>query len=101
MSFQNKSLGQHWLYDKSVLNEVADSADVKENRTVLEVGPGLGTLTSVLLERGATVIAVEKDANLARNLKKANQLQVIEEDILQYDLNSLPKGYKVAANIPY
>ena len=101
MNRQNKSLGQHWLYDESALNEVADAADAKANDTVLEIGPGLGTLTDILLKRGAKVIAVEKDEALASRLQKNDYLTVIEGDILQFDLAQLPDGYKVAANIPY
>lgn len=100
---QNKLLGQHWLYDEVSLEAVVDAAGVISDDTVLEVGPGLGTLTNKLLDRGANVVAIEKDLNLAKRLeaKKIQNLQVIEADILQYDLTSLPKGYKVAANIPY
>ena len=100
---QNKLLGQHWLYDEVSLEAVVDAAGIVNRDTVLEVGPGLGTLTSKLLARGAEVITIEKDLNLAKRLeaKKIQNLQVIEADILRYDLTSLPKGYKVAANIPY
>jgi 16S rRNA (adenine1518-N6/adenine1519-N6)-dimethyltransferase len=101
MNGQNKSLGQHWLYDETALNEVADAADVTTGDTVLEVGPGLGTLTAILLARGATVIAVEKDKQLASRLRKTDQLKIVEADILEFDLTTLPSGYKVAANIPY
>ena len=101
MSMQNKSLGQHWLFDEAVLNEVADAAGVKASDTVLEVGPGLGTLTNILLARNAAVVAVEKDEALASRLKKSDRLKVIEGDILQFDLTTLPHGHKVAANIPY
>lgn len=104
----NKSLGQHWLHDLVTLDSICDSADVKPGDIVLEIGPGLGTLTRRLLERGARVMAVELDEQLAHNLPlaledcplKAN-LTVVNEDILKYDLTSLPLGYKVVANIPY
>ena len=58
----NKSLGQHWLKDRSVLAHIADCADIDESDTVLEIGPGLGTLTSELLRRAGSVVAVEFDA---------------------------------------
>ncbi|WP_457914971.1 ribosomal RNA small subunit methyltransferase A [Candidatus Minimicrobia naudis] len=65
---------------------------------VLEIGPGLGTLTSRLLARAQRVVAVEFDGDLARKLPgqfPGKNLDVINEDILQFDLNQLPPGYKV------
>ncbi len=119
-----KSLGQHWLHDESVLDAICDSADVQAGDHVLEVGPGLGTLTARLLARGATVTAVEFDHNLAESLQPnvekllrpnlsthwedsppkmggLDNLKVVEGDILRFNLQQLPKGYKVVANIPY
>ncbi|MEI7539688.1 MAG: 16S rRNA (adenine(1518)-N(6)/adenine(1519)-N(6))-dimethyltransferase RsmA [Candidatus Saccharibacteria bacterium] len=100
----NKSLGQHWLRDRFVLADIADSAELTSDDTVLEIGPGLGTLTSELLRRAGRVVAVEFDGELARKLPAqfpGKNLQVINEDILKFDLSSLPSGYKVVANIPY
>lgn len=100
----NKSLGQHWLKDPLVLAEIAELAALKPTDTVLEIGPGLGTLTSRLLARAGKVIAVEFDGELARKLPKqfpGKNLEVIEEDILSFDLDTLPENYKVVANIPY
>ncbi len=99
-----KSLGQHWLYDELSLEAMADVAGVSAGDAVLEIGPGLGTLTNVLLERGAKVTAVEYDHDLAIALPSRvshKDLTVIEHDILTFDFTSLPCGYKVAANIPY
>ncbi len=99
-----KSLGQHWLDDEATLQAIADAADVHAGDTVLEVGPGPGTLTSVLIERGASVTAVEFDEDLARDLPRrvpSPQLTVVREDILRFDLGALPPDYKVIANIPY
>jgi 16S rRNA (adenine1518-N6/adenine1519-N6)-dimethyltransferase len=99
-----KSLGQHWLRDVDVLAHIADSAELAENDTVLEIGPGLGTLTSVLLRRSKKVIAVEFDEDLARKLPgqfPGKDLEVIQSDILSFDLSTLPAGYKVVANVPY
>ena len=104
MSGPNKSLGQHWLYDRLVLEHIADCADVQPGDTVLEIGPGLGTLTSELLRRADRVIAVEFDSELARKLPgqfPGKNLEVENEDILQFDLSSLPPGYKAVANVPY
>ncbi len=99
-----KSLGQHWLHDKAVLKEIVDAAEVDSEDVVLEIGPGLGTLTAELINRAKKVIAVEFDQELARELKnrvKAENLEVIEADILKFDFSKLPKSYKVVANIPY
>ena len=99
-----KSLGQHWLKDADVLTDIADSADLTKDDVVLEVGPGLGTLTSKLLARAGSVVAVEFDADLARKLPKqfpGKNLTVVNEDILQFDLSQLASGYKVVANVPY
>ena len=100
----DKSLGQHWLHDRDVLQGIADEANLTAGDTVLEIGPGLGTLTSVLLQRSGSVIAVEFDKDLARKLPgqfPGKNLQVVQSDILSFDLNSLPPGYKVVANVPY
>ncbi len=100
----DKSLGQHWLRDRLVLEHIADCADVQSGDTVLEIGPGLGTLTSELLRRADSVTAVEFDANLAKKLPgqfPGKNLTVINDDILQFDLSQLPAGYKVVANVPY
>jgi 16S rRNA (adenine1518-N6/adenine1519-N6)-dimethyltransferase len=100
----NKSLGQHWLRDRSVLEHIADLAEVGPNDTVLEIGPGLGTLTSELLRRAESVLAVEFDEALARKLPgqfPGKNLKVVNQDILTFDLGQLPAGYKVAANVPY
>lgn len=100
----NKALGQHWLKDRLVLEHIADCAEVQEGDTVLEIGPGLGTLTSELLRRAEKVIAVEFDGELARKLPgqfPGKSLTVHNEDILQFDLSTLPEDYKVVANVPY
>jgi 16S rRNA (adenine1518-N6/adenine1519-N6)-dimethyltransferase len=99
-----KSLGQHWLHDKSSLKAVVDAAEVGADDVVLEIGPGLGTLTEILLERARAVIAVELDEVLASQLAArvgAGTLEVIRADILKFDLTTLPPAYKLVANIPY
>ncbi|HEY1085638.1 MAG TPA: 16S rRNA (adenine(1518)-N(6)/adenine(1519)-N(6))-dimethyltransferase RsmA [Candidatus Saccharimonadales bacterium] len=100
----NKSLGQHWLTDNFILSEIAETANIMQGDTVLEIGPGLGTLTSQLLARAEQVIAVEFDPELARKLPgqfPGKNLQVKHEDILSFELDSLPKDYVVCANVPY
>lgn len=99
-----KSLGQHWLYDEPTLDAIIDCAKVQANDTVLEVGPGLGTLTKRLVKRAAHVTAVEFDRDLAAKLPatvRSDRLDVVQEDILAFDLTALQPGYKVVANIPY
>lgn len=100
----NKSLGQHWLKNRPILDAMVEFAGVAANDTVLEIGPGLGTLTSAILRRADRVVAVEFDAELARKLPAqfpGKNLEVINSDILQFDLSQLPAGYKVVANLPY
>lgn len=104
MAGPKKSLGQHWLRDREILGAIADDALLTKQDTVLEIGPGLGTLTSELLRRAKAVVAVEYDATLARNLPgqfPGTSLTVYNEDILTFDLAKLPVGYKVVANVPY
>lgn len=100
----NKSLGQHWLRDRGVLAHIADCAELEPSDTVLEIGPGLGTLTSELLRRSEKVLAVEFDGELARKLPAqfpGKNLEVVQSDILAFDLSVMPKDYKVVANVPY
>lgn len=100
----NKSLGQHWLTDRFILSEITDAGTITKDDTVLEIGPGLGTLTSELLKRARNVISVEFDRELARKLPgqfPGTSLTVVNEDILLFDLTDLPKGYIVVANVPY
>lgn len=111
MSLQNKkSLGQHWLKDRAILDEIAELAlgdvdpEAEETRTCIEIGPGLGFLTSSLLKLFPKVIAVEYDEKLARNLPGSfpgKNLEVVNADFLQCDLESMPRPYVVAGNIPY
>lgn len=101
-----KSLGQHWLKDRDILIDIADHASVDDVNTVVEIGPGLGTLTSALFQFFDKVIAVELDDRLAENLPKSfpgKNLEVVHKDILSLDLESLslPDKYVVAGNIPY
>jgi 16S rRNA (adenine1518-N6/adenine1519-N6)-dimethyltransferase len=99
----NKNLGQHFLVDKPSLQAIIDAAAPGPTDTVLEIGPGLGVMTRPLTRAAGHVVAVETDPILAGLLRRdapAN-LEVVEQDILRYDLAQLPRGYKVIANIPY
>jgi 16S rRNA (adenine1518-N6/adenine1519-N6)-dimethyltransferase len=100
-----KSLGQHFLNSPSALGKIIDAAKIKAGETVLEIGPGTGILTKALLEKGARVIAVEKDARAIELLSdkfveesSAGMFSLVEEDVLDY---IPPKSYSIVANIPY
>lgn len=102
--FARKSLGQHWLTDPASLEAMCGAADVGPQDTVLEIGPGLGTLTKLLVAKAREVIAIELDQKLANELParvRTTNLQVVQADILRFNLSKLPVGYKVVANIPY
>jgi 16S rRNA (adenine1518-N6/adenine1519-N6)-dimethyltransferase len=106
-SAPNKALGQHWLHDASVLRSICDSAGAVADDFVFEIGPGLGTLTAVLLAIGCRVTALEFDAVLATDLPARlaahdnGRLVVINGDVRSFDLTALEDGYKIVANIPY
>lgn len=101
----NKSLGQHFLHDETVVADMLEAAAVTQEDTVLEVGPGIGVLTSALVQRAGHVIVYELDAQLAQLVRDQGEanLEVIEGDALELPLP--PRGsalpYKVVANIPY
>ncbi len=98
-----KSLGQHWLNDIDSLNAIVQSANINPNDTILEIGPGMGHLTQLLAKHATRVIAVELDDELASQLLKQvpGNVEVINQDILHFDLTILPADYKIVANIPY
>ncbi|MEK7574797.1 MAG: 16S rRNA (adenine(1518)-N(6)/adenine(1519)-N(6))-dimethyltransferase RsmA [Patescibacteria group bacterium] len=108
--FQKKSLGQNFLKSKKVLSDIVQAGKIQPGETVLEIGPGEGSLTEVLLSAGAKVVAVEKDRRLIPVLKQkfakeiANgSLTLNEADILDFNPSSSLKAssYKLIANIPY
>jgi 16S rRNA (adenine1518-N6/adenine1519-N6)-dimethyltransferase len=104
MAGPKKSLGQHWLTDRAVLASIAEEAKLSLEDTVLEIGPGLGTLTSELLRRANRVVAVELDDQLAAKLPgqfPGKDLTVVHQDFLEFDLSGLPADYVVVANVPY
>lgn len=106
-----KSLGQHFLKSEKALNSIIAAGEVIPGETVLEIGPGTGTLTERLLEAGAKVIAVEKDDNLFALLQEkfaneitAGKLELIHDDILNFNFENWKlkiENYKLVANIPY
>ncbi len=100
-----KSLGQHWLSDDGALKAMVESSLVKKTDNILEIGPGLGTLTDELLKTGAKVTALEFDHELVQKQQKKykgnEQIEIREGDIRRFDFGSMAKGYKVVANIPY
>ena len=107
----NKSLGQHWLKNREILEKIADlaadfsaSPSSEKTEVCVEIGPGLGMLTSSLLKRFDKVVAVEYDARLAENLPKSfpgKNLEVVNADILEYDFTDMSGPYAVVGNIPY
>lgn len=104
LPFAKKSLGQHWLTDRASLEAMCNAAAVQPEDTVLEIGPGLGALTELLVKQANHVVAVEFDLKLADELPgrvKAENLEVVSQDILSFDFTQLIPGYKVVANIPY
>ncbi|HRV76001.1 MAG: ribosomal RNA small subunit methyltransferase A [Candidatus Nomurabacteria bacterium] len=101
----NKKLGQHWLQDPLILQAIADYAKLNKSDFVVEVGPGLGTLTSKLLKSDAKVLAIEFDEKLASDLPKSfpgkTNLEVVNSDIRTFNFEELQKNYKLVANLPY
>ena len=102
-----KALGHNFLIDQNILDILLDAAEVTPRDTVLEVGPGLGTVTERLLESAGRVIAVEKDAKLYGHVRRAlgysHSLELIHSDILDVDLADLVHSgmTKIVSNLPY
>lgn len=100
-----KSLSQNFLIDKNILDKICNLADIHPGDQIIEIGPGPGALTEALLERGAQVLAIEKDKTFAQALRRFSQnLVVLEEDFLTLPLEKYLQNnqkYKVVANLPY
>jgi len=98
-----KGLGQNFLIDRNILEKIIKSADIKPTDIVLEVGPGLGTLTQGLAKLAKKVVAIEKDKTMCEILKETikdyKNVEIINADILHYKLQAT--SYKLVANIPY
>lgn len=103
----SKKLGQNFLIDAAVVRGIVEAAELQEGERVLEIGPGIGTLTQGLAESGAQVTAVELDkklpAVLAETLKGYENVRIVQGDILKTDIRELmgDAPFKVAANLPY
>ena len=110
----NKSLGQNFLISQSVVETIVSSAQIGENDLVIEIGPGLGTLTEFLLQKAKKVICIELDKNMVKILNEKfflyKNLEIINEDVLKLDLVKIIKdekeknnikNVKVVANLPY
>ena len=110
----NKSLGQNFLIDDTVVDGIVEAANVNSQDLVIEIGPGLGTLTSKLLEKAGKVVAIELDERMLAILNDRfslyNNFEVIHQDILKTNLDKLIdeqkqkynlKSVKVVANLPY
>lgn len=99
-----KRLGQNFLIDGEVIQDIIDYANISPEDTVLEIGPGVGFVTEQLIKYAKKVIAVELDEEAVKELQKLNapNLEIIHRDILKTDLSTLTDGeFKVVANIPY
>ena len=101
-----KSLGQHFLADPSILTRIVDAVGLQPHETVIEVGPGRGTMTAHLRERAALTIAIEYDRQLAELLRQRYvddaTVRIVEADVLQVDLGALANGpYALVGNVPY
>jgi len=109
-NFQKK-FGQNFLIDTNILEKIIDSAEITKDDCVLEIGPGIGTMTQYLAERAGEVVAVEIDKNLipilSDTLSAYDNVTIINEDILKVDINKIceekngGKPIKVVANLPY
>ena len=111
--YANKSLGQNFLIDEEIVENIVDSADVSKDDLVIEIGPGLGTLTKYLLDTKAKVICIELDKRMINILNDRFSLydnfNIINDDVLKVDLKNLIsenknngiKKVKIVANLPY
>ena len=105
----NKAFGQNFIFDTNFLQSLVDKIDI-ENKNVLEIGPGAGTLTSILCEKAKKVVAFEIDKNLQpildENLSKYNNVEVVFGDIMKIGIQEIEEhfqneDYVMVANLPY
>ncbi len=106
----NKRLGQNFLIDENIVRKIADIGEIKQDDLVLEIGPGIGTLTQVISEKAGKVISIEIDKKLVKVLEDLfldyKNVEFIHNDILKTDLNALLEkedygAVKILANLPY
>lgn len=104
----SKSLGQNFLIDNSVLADIVDGAEISKEDLVIEIGPGVGTLTRELLKKAKKVCAIELDSDLIpilnEELKEFNNFELIHKDALKVDFSEVigeEESVKVVANLPY
>ena len=102
----NKNYGQNFLIDENVVNEIIDNSKITKSDFVIEIGPGLGTLTSALLDKAGKVVCIELDKKMIQILNDRffmyNNFELINEDVLKVDLKKLiEQNFKVVANLPY
>ena len=103
----SKKLGQNFLIDADIVRGIVDAADIRPGERVLEIGPGIGTLTQGLAEAGAEVTVVELDkklpAVLAKTLEGYENVRIVQGDILKVNIPEImgSEPFKVAANLPY
>jgi len=101
-----KKFGQHFLTDQNILTAIVDALGPTQRDTVVEVGPGRGSLTDILVERAGKVVAVEIDRALAQNLRKKyrhrSNIEVVQGDFLETDLSATTgSDYLLIGNVPY
>jgi 16S rRNA (adenine1518-N6/adenine1519-N6)-dimethyltransferase len=100
-----KRFGQHFLADRSVVERIVQAIDPRPGEALVEIGPGLGALTSPLLERCGALTAIELDRDLAARLRRQAGLAVIEADVLTVDFAALARAagrpLRVVGNLPY
>ncbi len=98
-----KNLGQNFLIDKNIAELEVKQANIKNNDIVLEIGPGMGILTKILAEKAKKVIAIEIDENLINKLRKIlpGNVDLIHEDALNINFDTLPKFNKIVSNLPF